>query len=310
MTPDFAPRDTSSPTVEPARLACSVRGCGLPLAREGRTWRCGTGHTFDIARSGYVNLLQPQDRRSRQAGDARMIVARRARLWEAGVGRALLQAVAAATTSTHAKTGQTSAVELGSGCGDVLAALCRDRGWRGIGIDLSTAAVDYAARRFPDVTWVAANADRSLPLVDGCADVVLSLNARRNPAECARILRAHGRLVVAVPAPDDLAELRAAAQGDGRERSRAETLIAEHAACFDVESRGQVREQDWVPAPILHDLLAATYRSGRARVAARAGELDGLVLTQASDLVVFVRRELRSPAGPRCDHQKPLPSVR
>jgi 23S rRNA (guanine745-N1)-methyltransferase len=222
-----------------------------------------------------------------------MIVARRARLWEAGVGRALLQAVLAAAPATRAETGQGTAVELGSGCGDVLAALCRDRGWRGIGIDLSTAAVDYAARRFPDVAWVAANADRRLPLLDGCADVVLSLNARRNPAECARVLRSDGWLVVAVPAPDDLVELRAAAQGEGRERSRAETLIAEHAAFFDVASRGQVREQSWVPTPILHDLLAATYRSGRARVAARVSELDGLTLTQASELVVFVRREVR-----------------
>ena len=41
-------------------LACTVRDCGLPLEKREREYVCEYGHTFDIARSGYVNLLQPQ----------------------------------------------------------------------------------------------------------------------------------------------------------------------------------------------------------------------------------------------------------
>ena len=44
-------------------LACSVRGCGRPLEKNDRALVCARGHSYDIARSGYVNLLQPQDRR-------------------------------------------------------------------------------------------------------------------------------------------------------------------------------------------------------------------------------------------------------
>ncbi|MFM7296933.1 MAG: putative RNA methyltransferase, partial [Planctomycetota bacterium] len=62
-------------------LACSVRDCALPLRRESRRFVCERGHSFDIARSGYLSLLQPQDRRSLEAGDARETVdARRALL--------------------------------------------------------------------------------------------------------------------------------------------------------------------------------------------------------------------------------------
>ena len=49
-------------------LLCTVRGCHLALVREGRLL-CPRGHSFDVARSGYINLLQPQDRRSKQPGD-------------------------------------------------------------------------------------------------------------------------------------------------------------------------------------------------------------------------------------------------
>jgi len=55
-------------------LACSVRGCGLPLTRRDRALVCSAGHAFDIARSGYINLLQPQDRRSLVAGDSKTAV--------------------------------------------------------------------------------------------------------------------------------------------------------------------------------------------------------------------------------------------
>ena len=43
-------------------LLCPVRNCHLPLARDGRRLVCAGGHSFDVARSGYVNLLQPQDK--------------------------------------------------------------------------------------------------------------------------------------------------------------------------------------------------------------------------------------------------------
>lgn len=34
--------------------------CAQPLAEEGNCLRCAAGHSFDIARQGYVNLLNVQ----------------------------------------------------------------------------------------------------------------------------------------------------------------------------------------------------------------------------------------------------------
>jgi len=259
---------------------------------EGRAWRCSTGHSFDIARSGYVNLLQPHDRRSRAPGDPKAVVDARARLAAAGMGRVLIEAVRAMVRPAGGPPPRT-VVELGSGCGDALASLAREYecgAEAAVGLDLSSAAVDLAARRFPGIRWVVANADRRLPLRDACADLVVSLHARRNPAECARLLTRSGRLLVATPAPDDLIELRAAAQGEGVERPRVNALVTEHASHFDVVSRSQARERGWLAPDVLRDLLLTTYRGGRRRVTTRTETLQGLHVTQASDLVLFALR--------------------
>ncbi len=278
-----------APTLARAPLACSVRRCGLPLERRGAAFHCARGHAYDAARSGYVNLLQPQDRRSRSAGDSKAAVDARARLLAAGVGRRVLEAAvrraAALELGEHAVV-----VDLGSGSGEALATLSRLRSITGIGIDLSTRAADHAARHFPHLTWVVANADRRLPLLDRSVGLVLSLHARRNPAECARVLVPAGFLLVAVPSRDDLIELRALVQGQRIERRRADPLLAEHEPFFSLLDRFSVREQQRLERGSLLDLLRVTYRGERRSTAKQVAALASLEVTLASELFLFVPR--------------------
>ena len=67
-------------TIDRMLLLCPVRGCHLALTREEKRVVCARGHSFDIARSGYINLLQPQERRSKNPGDTADAVAARRRL--------------------------------------------------------------------------------------------------------------------------------------------------------------------------------------------------------------------------------------
>ncbi len=272
-------------------LSCTVRGCGRDLVRTDRAWRCANGHAFDTAREGYVNLLQPQDRKASAPGDAREAVAARAALLSAGVGMTLIDAVTmrVARVAAHRLRPGAVVVDLGSGSGDALAAVVSHAGMTGVGIDISAAAAAHAARRWPAITWVVANADRRLPLADGSVDVVLSLHARRSPAECARVLTAGGTLIVAVPAPDDLAELRAAIQGEATPRDRVAALVEEHAGLFSVEERFDTRESHGLDAAQVQALLRATYRGARSREAARAATLAGITVTLASDGMVLKR---------------------
>src|SRR5204862_963621 len=74
-------------------LLCPVRDCHQGLMREEKRLVCPQGHSFDAAASGYINLLQPQDKRSKDPGDTAAAVAARRRLHNRGVTGALLDAI-------------------------------------------------------------------------------------------------------------------------------------------------------------------------------------------------------------------------
>jgi 23S rRNA (guanine745-N1)-methyltransferase len=270
-------------------LACSVRGCGLVLARRERSLVCARGHAFDVARSGYVNLLQPQDRRSPAAGDTRAEIEARARLHVAGFGRALEAELLRLVSGLGLLPGAV-VVDLGAGAGEHLATLCAAGGLAGIGIDLASSAMERAAQRFPALTWIVANADRRLPLADASVALGLSLHGRRNPAECARVLAPGGHLLAALPAADDLVELRALVQGRGVERERVSGFLAEHEALFTLRERSAARARLPCGSAELRDLLAGTYRGARRSQADAVEHLSELIVTLASDVLLLARR--------------------
>jgi 23S rRNA (guanine745-N1)-methyltransferase len=250
---------------------CTVRDCGMPLAREERRMICSRGHSFDIARSGYINLLQPQDRRSKQPGDSAAAVRARRRLHDRGVTEALLGGIA-----EFAGAGSGDIV-LDAGCGDgfYLGTMARETGFDAHGVDISTPAVDAAARRYPDCEWIAANADRFVPYADRSFSMVLSITARMNAGEFRRVLRDDGRLLVAIPAPDDLIELR------GAGRDRAARTLDTFAKQFTLADRRRVTTTAELDAASVQDLLLSIYRPVRKQAA------GAMRVTFSLDLLLF-----------------------
>lgn len=208
-------------------------------------------------------------------------------LFAAGLGLALVDRVASVVASLpHGSV----VVDLGCGTGEALGTMVERHGVCGVGIDLSVRAIEKAARRWPSATWVVANADRRLPLLDRSASLVSSLHARRNPAEAARVLTDDGRLIVAVPAADDLQELREAIAGRADERNRASGVEAEHSTRFRLLARQTIREQHHVERDVLVHLLRATYRGERRSAETRRTVLDALTVTLSSDVLTFAKR--------------------
>lgn len=278
------------PTHPAPPLACPVRGCQGPLERRARVWRCSHGHSFDIASSGYVNLLQPQDRRSSRPGDSVAALEARSRLLAAGIGTGAIAGVTDVIASL-ALGDEAVVVELGCGSGEMLGRLSAGFGARAIGIDLASAAVTRAAKAWPGPTWVVANADRRLPLLDQTVNLVASVHARRNPVECARVIKPGGWLLVAVPATDDLIELREAVFGGRIERLRADRVITEHTTDFALERRLECREQLWLSPSQLSDLLAGTYRGERNAARPQRAALEAMTVTLASEILLFRMRD-------------------
>jgi 23S rRNA (guanine745-N1)-methyltransferase len=256
-------------------LICPVRACGQPLTREERRMVCPRGHSFDIARSGYVNLLQPQDRRSKRPGDTPAAVRARRRLHDLGVTAPLLRAIAEVIEPSAED------IVLDAGCGDgyYLGALARESGFAAHGVDISIQAVDAAARRYPECNWIVANADRFVPYADGCFSKILSITARMNSGEFRRVLRENGRLLVALAAPDDLAELRRESGVAGRDR--AARTIETFANDFELIGQRRVTTVDDLDASAVEDLLLAIYRPRRSK------PVEAMRVTFSLDLLLF-----------------------
>jgi 23S rRNA (guanine745-N1)-methyltransferase len=232
---------------------------------------CPRGHSFDIARSGYINLLQPQDRRSRHPGDTAAAVAARRRLHDSGVTQPLLERI-----SQLARTA-TRDIVLDAGCGDgyYLGSLSRATGCEGHGVDISLPAIEAAAKRYPECEWIVANADRFVPFADRSFSFVTSITARMNPPEFRRVLQDDGRLLVALPAPNDLIELR----GNGRDRVA--RTIDEFAAGFHVVEQTRVTTTANLDAAAVDDVLNSIYRPLRAQAP------GAMQVTFSLDLLLF-----------------------
>lgn len=186
-----------------ALLACPHCGTGL-VAREGAL-ACQNGHTFDIARQGYVNLL-PGGASTGTADTQAMVSARAAFLARghfSAIDEALAEAVRRAVDGVPG-----CIIDAGAGTGEHLAAvLDRLPGRIGLALDLSKHAARRAARAHGRIGAVVCDAWGRLPVRDGVAAAVTSVFAPRNGAEFARVLAPGGALVVVTPRQGHLAEL-------------------------------------------------------------------------------------------------------
>jgi len=252
-------------------LLCPVRDCHMALARQERRLFCPSGHSFDVARSGYVNLLQPRDRRSKQPGDTAAAVAARRRLHDRGVTGELLEAVARILGATP------NDAVLDAGCGDgfYVGTLARRIGFDAHGVDISIPAVRSAAQRYSECEWIVANADRFVPYASSSFSIVLSITARMNAGEFRRVLRDDGRLLVAIPAPEDFIELR------GAGRDRVDRTVETFAPEFTLIDRRSVATTADLDANAVQDVLLSIYRPRRSQPA------EAMRVTFSLDLLLF-----------------------
>ena len=164
------------------------------------------------------------------------------------------------------------------------------RGLERHGLDISSPSIELAARASPEVLFVVANADRSLPYEDGAFDFVTSIDSRINPGEFHRVLSPGGLVLAAVPSPDDLIELRERIQGGKIEKSRVPRVEEEAGTSLSLVERTTVRETRRFDPPALRDLLTATYRGFRRSERAAVESLSAMSVTLAHEVLAFARR--------------------
>jgi 23S rRNA (guanine745-N1)-methyltransferase len=228
--------------------------CGEALAETDGALTCSAGHSFDIAREGYVNLLPSQHRARGIDGDLPSMLQARRRFLEAGHYRPLMTRLASDVEdllrerdAAHAASERGPCVlEVGCGEGYYLGNLAEKIGATDgprvtfVGTDLSKPAAKLAAKRYPHCTFFVADVRRRIYLQDQSVSVVLDVFAPRNPAEFARILEPGGFALIVIPSAQHLASARAQLGLLGIEEDKEGRVVERFGEAFELVDRAEL----------------------------------------------------------------------
>ncbi|MFD6893344.1 putative RNA methyltransferase [Rhodococcus sp. NPDC060086] len=252
---------------------------------------CERGHSFDIARQGYVTLLTGAA--TRFTGDTAEMIADRAEFLGTGHYDPIRDAVATACTSAPSDTG---VLEVGAGTGQYLARVLDEMpGSRGIGLDVSKPAVRRIARSHPRTGAVLADAWERIPVRSGSLGHVLSVFAPRNASEVHRILEPGGTLVVVTPTPEHLGELVSLPGMVSVDERKTERLSAALSGRFERRDRSEVRFAMELTRPALTGLVgmgpSAFHLTAQQRTEMVEALPDGFEVTASVVVSTWVRQD-------------------
>ncbi|WP_299139816.1 methyltransferase domain-containing protein [uncultured Corynebacterium sp.] len=171
-----------------------------------------SGHSFDVAKQGYVTLAAGAGLKHK--GDDMDMVNARETYLAMGHFAPFVEAVTGAVqdaldSASLAESKPASLLEVGAGTGYYLAhTLDSIAEARGVGLDISPHAAKHLAKCHPRVGAVVADVWERLPIRDESVDAISVVFAPRNPAEFQRVLAPGGQVIVLTPGAGHLDELR------------------------------------------------------------------------------------------------------
>lgn len=187
-----------------------------------------TGHSYDVARQGYVTLAGGKG--LNHDGDSpEMVQSREAFLSKghfAPFVEAVSDAVADVLDRSAAGVDNPVVLEVGAGTGYYLShTLDSVDGARGVGLDISVPAAKHLAKSHPRVGAVVADVWERIPLRDASAHAITVIFAPRNPAEFARVLASGAEAVILSAHQGHLDELREPLGILGVEEGKLERMV-------------------------------------------------------------------------------------
>ncbi len=251
-------------------LSCPI--CGNPLVNENRSLRCSNRHSFDLAKSGYVNLLSGGGAH----GDNDQMVKARTAFLNQGCYEFLRDQLKLELASEPV----TTFADLGCGEGYYTSVIEAAEKY---GFDLSRKAIDHAAKIDPSTQYAVAGIFR-LPLPDQSLDAALTCFAPAAGDELDRTLKEHGRFVFVTPGPKHLYELKQVLYEHPYENPVKEPKLSlKQEKAYRIE---QSFSADHDTLLNLFQMTPYAYKTGEAGIA-RLNELTELSITASFEIRVY-----------------------
>jgi 23S rRNA (guanine745-N1)-methyltransferase len=186
--------------------------CNTPLDLKEKSFICKSNHTYDISKSGYINLLMSQQVKEKRHGDDKLMVRARRDFLEAGYYDCLLEKFTP-MLATYTKSGD---MIVDAGCGEcwytdnVYKHLAqKNLSIKILGIDISKNAIDIGAKRNKNIQLAVASVF-DIPIKEDSCDIVFSIFAPYSKEEFSRILKKSGILIRIIPLEKHLWSLKKA----------------------------------------------------------------------------------------------------
>lgn len=185
--------------------------CGKKLEPTEKAYVCPNSHSFDRAKSGYVNLLLSKHMGKAVHGDNKFMIQARRSFLNKGYYEPLCSALCEAVCK---HINGRSILDAGCGEGYYTSAIIDKLLQHNIaadvyGIDISKAAVEYSAKRCREAELAVASVFH-IPTADKSCDMLVTLFAPYCGEEFLRVLKDKGIMIMAIPSADHLWELKQA----------------------------------------------------------------------------------------------------
>jgi 23S rRNA (guanine745-N1)-methyltransferase len=248
-----------------------------------------------MAREGYVNLLLSTGKRPKIQGDSKEMLQARRLFLEAGHYAPLSRAVNDVVVKWLGGQSAVNIVDVGCGEGWYLGHLQQrlaDTVGCFFGVDVAKTAVQLAAKRYPMTQFVVADVWHKLPFVEGSITVLLNLFAPRNPAEFARVLAPGGLLLIVIPQPQHLQQLRDRLGLLDIEAEKQQKVVSQLADNFTLQTIESVTIEMDLDHTALTNLVQMTpnYWHWTMAVQDKLTDLSHERVTAAFDILAFSNR--------------------
>lgn len=186
------------------KLACPK--CHEAIILENKTYRCKNNHCYDLAKSGYINLLLNPDKACNNPGDNKdSLLCRKAHLNQ-GYYDVILNEVISYIQKHPFENMEI--LDLGCGEGYYTAGIKKAFEDANVyGLDISKEGIQMATKYRKDIHWIVGNS-KNIPLLDHSMNVITALFTVVNSDEIKRCLKEDGYMIHVTANPYHLVEFK------------------------------------------------------------------------------------------------------
>lgn len=182
-------------------LKCPV--CAKQLKKDESIYICENNHNFDVAKQGYVNLLQSQT--SKIHGDNSEMLQARKRVLYSGYYESISEKLNHIISKLNPKQ---TVLDIGSGIGYYLDMLQKAQPSSSYyGIDISKNGIKEGAKNNKNIVYAVGN-NNELPCLSDSVDLIYNVFSPININECLRVLNNGGYFITVSPNTNHLMELK------------------------------------------------------------------------------------------------------